>query len=125
MTRIVKLRDTCPRLRPQHSAPRRRKIIELADVLYARAFHSVEREITVVDRLRLATGVLFNITATNDPVALQLRQSVAYVAIKMWIAPRSTRVVNTNRRIRDHRAVEIACLALRNLAKRNAHTRQF
>src|SRR6185295_5659068 len=88
---------------------------------HARAFHSVESEITIIDRLRLSTRIFFNITTTNDPLAPHLRQSFADVALNLGIAPRPARVVNTNRWIRRHRAVEIARLALRDFAKRNSH----
>jgi hypothetical protein len=50
----------------------------------------------------------------------ELRQSFADVALKFRIAPRAARVVNTNRRVRDHRAIEIPRLALRDLPKWNA-----
>src|SRR6185369_12325170 len=102
-----------------------RKVFEPANVFHARTFDGVERQITIIDRLRLTTRILFNITATNNPLAPQLRQSLANVVLKARIAPRAARVVNTNRRIRGHRAVEIARLALRYFAKRNPHAGQF
>src|SRR6185369_13320341 len=81
-TRVVKLRHTLTRLRAQHCAPNRGKVFQPADVFDARTFHSVECEIAVVNRLRLATGILFNVAATNNPLAPQLRQSFADVALK-------------------------------------------
>src|SRR6185369_6040129 len=124
-TRVVKLRHTRTRLCAQHRATQRGKVFKPADVFHARTLHSVEREITIVNRLRLTTRILFNVTATNDPLAPQLRQTFANFALKLGIAPRPARVVNTDRRIRVCCAIEIARLALRDFAKRNAHARLF
>src|SRR5215208_4839495 len=72
-TRILELGNTGAWLSSQHGTTHQWKVFQLADVLHTRAIGRVEREITVIYRLRFTTFILFDVAAANNPFPPQLR----------------------------------------------------
>src|SRR5215213_140946 len=122
--RIMQLRHTRIWLRSQDRAAGGRKLFQLADVFHLRPVSGGKREITIVDRFHFATFIRLDVAAIHDPVASQTRQSGRRIAMKLGVAPWSTRIVNANRRVRGQTAVELARRVLSNLAKRHTHAGQ-
>ena len=73
----------------------------------------------------LTPFMLFNVATTGDPVTPHLWQPLASIALKVLVAPWSTRVIDTHGRVWRQRTIEVAGRALGNFPEGNSHAGQL
>src|SRR5262245_47510829 len=96
-----------------------RKVLELSNVFDSSTISSIESQVAVIDRFCFTSFVFFNVTAFEDPILSQCRESLTNVTIDTWISPWSASVVNANGRIVTQGSIEVTGWCLGDLAERN------
>src|SRR5262245_26568481 len=120
---IVHLSDRFSRFGAQRMAAQSRKFFEPSSGFIARICRFFERSIAIINGLHETPFILCDIAARENPWLPEWRETIAYIAGERWIAPRTARLVNTDRAVFLNCPIETLRRMLAYFAERNVDLR--